>query len=137
MLRNIRHRRSAKDYKGHLDRRIAADCCKHETQNPDRLPLPQKASGKSNIRGTESGNIVPGVFTPVLALGTRKLVTYISGGLWIFPSHAQYAMRSWQKGLPRSTTGFQTQAGTHFVFAAKKASVMLSGPCDFHISVAH
>src|ERR1700737_2513809 len=26
-LRNIRHRRSVKDYKGHSDRRIAADSC--------------------------------------------------------------------------------------------------------------
>src|SRR5260370_42172273 len=29
----------------------------------------QKSSGKSNIRGTESGNVVPGVFTRVLAAG--------------------------------------------------------------------
>jgi pimeloyl-ACP methyl ester carboxylesterase len=42
------------------------------------LTLSRRASGKSNIRGTESGNIVPGVFTPVLAKCSKSfpLVVY-------------------------------------------------------------
>ena len=43
----------------------------------------KSASGKSNIHGTESGNIVPGVFTPVFAKHSKSfsLIDCISVGV--------------------------------------------------------
>jgi hypothetical protein len=47
----------------------------------------KSASGKSNIRGTESGNIVPGAFAPVLAkhsplkaVEEYQIATRVAGG---------------------------------------------------------
>jgi hypothetical protein len=39
----------------------------------------KSSSGKSSIRGTESGNIVPGVFTPVLAKAAAQYEEVIRG----------------------------------------------------------
>ena len=72
------------------------------------------------LTDSEAGNSVSEV---------QKSGTYMLAGSLTFRFRDQFTMCSWQRVLLKSTTGFLTQAGLHFVSAAaaRKTSGMLSG----------